>query len=143
MRPLYSLRKPMSVVAEAELIAARAWGSPAMTQVDTWSGKIATVVAPAVSGRFEPAPRFWNPATGTYQTTPPTVLPGQKVGVVFYGKNTSSYRQRMRVDCNGRTGTTKVVDPGMVTSWEFQWDAPTTPGDIVVTAKLYAEYYPG
>jgi len=127
----------MTLVAEA-IMQFSEFG--ALTQVDTWSGKVATVKAPTPSGRFYPAPKFWNPATNRYEDTPPTVLPGQTIGIVFYGKNTSDYPQRMRVDCDGRTGSVQTIQPGYVGAWEFQWSAPTTLGDVTVTAKLYAEY---
>ena len=92
-----------------------------------------------VAGEFYPPPKFWNPETNTYEERPPSVLPGQTIGVVFYGKNTSGTKQNMKVECNGRVGPEKVVEPGFVTSWEFTWQAPQEPGDIMVTAKLYAE----
>jgi len=91
------------------------------------------------AGRFYPPPKFWNPRTNSYEDTPPEVSPGEKIGIVFYGENTSSSTERMKVEVDGMVGEEKLVEPGASGYWEFTWEAPTQPGDVVVEAKLYAE----
>ena len=93
---------------------------------------VATVVAPVA-----PAPkgaiaevRFWNPATGTYQTSGPTILLGERAGVSVYGKNTGIARQNMymairRTAPDGSqvesSTTTQVLEPGAGGIFELQW----------------------
>lgn len=90
-----------SGIREADRIARERWYGFTLTQLDTWSGTMATVVAPP-SGEIPEtgpyAPMYYHPDTGTYKDTPPTdVQVGQTVGFYAYGRNTGSTPETFRI----------------------------------------------
>ena len=92
---------------------------------------------------------FWNPDTGTYQTSAPTILVGQEAGVRGQFQNTSGATQRMKMegevtDPDGDKTTlpgswAESVADGQVMYWESDKFTCDKVGTYKVTLILYAE----
>ncbi len=90
---------------------------------------------------------FWNPNTGGYQGTAPTITVGQEAGVNAECLNTSAYTQNMYMqfeasDPDGLfgilTSTVKAVAPGDKANWSARWTCSKV-GNYSVTIYLYGE----
>jgi len=86
-------------------------------------------------------PQYWNEKAKEYQDIPPTVNPGETIGLRVYAKNettqTESYYPYLQTNVGPLIGTIKEVGPGLTVSWEIQWSAPTVGGDVLATVLLY------
>jgi len=91
--------------------------------------------------------RFYNPNTGEFQDTPPTVAVGQEAGVVAYFNNTGGQTQNMSLDMVVKapdgsettlTGGILVTVPGD-TLWQVQTWICDQVGTYKVMLILYAE----
>ena len=86
-------------------------------------------------------PKYWNPDTGVYQDTPPTVGPGATIGLCIYAENDTgereSYYPYVYTNVGPLAGSSKPVAPGFVNFWEIHWEAPEEAGDVTATVMLY------
>ncbi len=111
----------------------------------------ATVIAP-VGGQIAQV-RFWNPNTGAWQDTAPTINLGQQLGVLTYVTNPAAYAMNMKVEVvlkapdgatNKQTSNIKKIPVGVgqdTLPLPANWVADLT-GSYTVTILLYAEYAP-
>ena len=120
-------------------------GSPVLAEVDRMAA-VTVAQAVAVAAGSISAVSFWNPDTGAFQTTPPSVNVGQTIGVAVYCLNPAAYAQSMRVDVEitgpavgKRTGVAFSVPAGATAVYSnHKWQA-TMAGTWVVTIILLAE----
>ena len=89
---------------------------------------------------------YWNPATGSYQATPPTLTAGQEAGVRVTTHNETVYTLVMRVDVGviapdnssqTLTGANQWVSAGDTAIWEGRWACSQT-GTYRASIALYA-----
>ena len=133
----------MNVLAQAGMVAALA--DP---EVDRRTGLVAAMVtAPDAQGQIAEV-LLWNPDTGLWQSTPPTMMVGQQFGVTVYATHTKAYAMNMYVvvtatapDGSSDTQTLAAVrvDPGYTALWTQKWTANAV-GEHTVDIVLYAEY---
>lgn len=137
----------MNVLTEAERILAGI-ASPAMSVVDSKAGIVlATVREPTPSGSIHTV-QFYNPVSGLWQDSAPTIDLGQSGGIQCWGKNTSQYRLNMRVDfkvtspsgaVSTKTGSVYTIDAGSNGAWSWTFLCNEV-GQYKVDITLYAEY---
>lgn len=115
-------------------------------KTDLLAATVQAAQAPAVTAKIDSV-LFYNPATQSYGTTPPTITIGQQFGVAVYGKNTSSGYLHMYAvitakapDGSTSTQTTEIltVAAGYSAQWLASWTANAV-GNHTVTIVLYAE----
>lgn len=117
--------------------------------VDSESRRMATVVGAPAEGEIYDI-KFFNGATGRFQTTPPTLYPKEGIGLSVKGRNTASYYQDMYFHIRfldpsgypewGFTTSPESVAPGSYISWEQAgFSVDNMVGDWTAEIKLYAE----
>lgn len=91
---------------------------------------------------------LWDPASGSYGGTPPSILQGQEAGVRVTAHNGHPYPARLRVDVavaapDGshatQWGVEQNVAAGANAIWEARWACPQT-GTYAAAVALY-EYF--
>ena len=92
---------------------------------------------------------FWNPNTAMWEDTPPTVAPGQNIGIRISGRNAGEDLTRMWIafTVTRPDGTQweaqspeALVPGGQEAIWDYLWLADQL-GDYLVDLKLYGEMY--
>lgn len=136
----------MGILAQVKQVVA-ALADP---EVDRRTGVLVatvTVAVPAAGQIIEV--KFWNPATGAWEATPPKIVVGQVLGVAVLASNPSSHAMAMHADITFKgpspsgvttTQTTPIarVDPGY-SCWFLGQVAAGLIGSWTADIILYAE----
>lgn len=134
-----------SVIDEAVDIL-RGLGAPALAESDRRTGLTAAIVVGVGGGTIVDV-SFWNPDTGGWVATAPTVSVGKTIGVRVNCSNPTGSSLTMRVDAEiiaptgsvtKATGTEFTVSAGAKVAYEHKWS-----GSMAGTWKVNVILYSG
>jgi hypothetical protein len=117
-------------------------------EVDRKTLTVAVASGPTPQGAISPDIRYWNPETGMFETTVPTVYANQKLGVSVVAQNTGTAPQNMYLVAqftapDGTMGQVssqlQLVQPGGGFEQSFYQDPPLQVGTYTIDIILMAE----
>jgi hypothetical protein len=117
-------------------------------EVDRRTVTVAVASGPTPQGAISPDIRYWNPETGMFQATVPTVYAHQKLGLSVVATNSGASPQNMYLaaeftapDSTKGTASSqlKLVGPGLSFEQSFFQDPPLQVGVYTIDIILMAE----